>query len=84
MVLADMKMNIFPKIYVDPLKLRVKVPFDYSEYLDTVAKFAPLKDTVKFYYALFSESGFEDKLIEEAENLSNLLLYDLKKIVNYK
>ena len=58
-------------------------PFDYSEYLDTTAKLTPLKDTAKFYYALFSESGFDNKIIEEAENGSNLQLYDLTKIVNY-
>ena len=34
------------------------VPFSYSEYLDTLAKLTPLKEKAKFYYALFSESGF--------------------------
>lgn len=59
-------------------------PFDYSEYLDTKAKLTPLKDTAKFYYALFSESGFDEKIMEEAENDTALKLYDLKKIVNFK
>lgn len=60
------------------------VAFDYSEYLDTMAKLTPLKEKAQFFYALFSESGFDDKIIEEAEKESNLQLYDLQKIVNYK
>lgn len=56
----------------------------YSEYLDTMAKLTPLKDAAQFYYALFSESGFDDKIIEDAKSKGNLLLYDLNKIVNYK
>lgn len=59
-------------------------PFDYSEYLDAKAKLTPLKDTAKFYYVLFSESGFDKKIMVEAENESNLQLYDLQKIVNFK
>lgn len=58
--------------------------FNYSDYLDTTAKLTPLKETAKFYYALFSESGFDDKVIAETEKGSELRLYDLKKIVNYK
>ena len=41
-------------------------------------------NTEKFYYALFSESGFDEKIEEEAENSDSLYLYDLKTIVNYK
>lgn len=59
-------------------------PFDYSEYLDTKAKLTPLKETAKFYYALFSNSGFDEKIQSEAENDENITLYDLKQIVNYK
>jgi len=59
-------------------------PFDYSEYLDTKAKLTSLKDTSKFYYALFSKSGFDDKILEEAENDNALWLYNLNQIVNYK
>ncbi len=58
-------------------------PFTYSEYLDTTAKLAPLKETAKFTYALFSESGFDEQLTAEAQN-SGLLLYPLETIVNYK
>ncbi len=60
------------------------VAFHYSDYLDTMAKLTPLKETAKFYYALFSESGFDEKIIAEAEKERNLQLYDLQKIVNYK
>ena len=59
-------------------------PFSYSEYLDTRAKLAPLKEKAKFYYALFSESGFDEKIKAEAERLEELYLYDLKQIVNLK
>lgn len=59
-------------------------PFSYSEYLDTMAKLAPLKEKAKFYYALFSESGFDEKINAEAERLEELYLYDLKQIVNLK
>ena len=59
-------------------------PFDYSEYLDTVTKLTPLKDTAKFYYALFSESGFDSKIVSEADNNNNIALYNLNQIVNYK
>ena len=59
-------------------------PFSYSEYLNTKAKLTPLKDTATFYYALFSQSGFDNKIIEEAKTENNLQLYDLKKIVNFK
>lgn len=59
-------------------------PFDYSEYLDTVTKLTPLKETAKFYYALFSESGFDDKVVSETENNDNITLYNLNQIVNYK
>ncbi|MBQ8837118.1 MAG: ATP-binding protein [Clostridia bacterium] len=61
-----------------------KAPFDYSEYLNTTAKLTPLKEGATFYYALFSESGFDEKITAEAEQGDNLKLYDLHKIVNYK
>lgn len=57
-------------------------PFSYSEYLDTAAKLGPLKEKAKFYYALFSESGFDDRVVKEAEEKDNLRLYDLDTIVN--
>ncbi|MBQ9277717.1 MAG: ATP-binding protein [Lachnospiraceae bacterium] len=59
-----------------------KTKFNYSEYLDTLAKLMSLKETADFYYVLFSKSGFDKKIIEEAKNDSRLLLYDLNQIVN--
>lgn len=59
-------------------------PFDYSEYLGTVAKLTPQKEKSKFYYALFSESNFDDKIINEAKISKNIFLYDLSTIVNLK
>lgn len=57
------------------------VPFSYAEYLDTLAKLTPLKKNVTFYYALFSESGFEEKIIAEAA-ARQTQLYTLAQIVN--
>ena len=59
-------------------------PFSYSEYLDTFTKLTPLKDNANFYYALFSQSGFDKKIIFEAQNSNRLYLYELKDIVNFK
>ena len=59
-------------------------PFSYSEYLDTIAKLTPQKEKAKFYYALFSESGFDDKIVAEAETSEELYLYNLETIVNLK
>ena len=60
-----------------------KSPFSYSEYLDTAAKLNPQKQKAKFYYALFSENGFDDKIVKEAEK-ADMSLYSLETIVNYK
>lgn len=57
------------------------VPFSYSEYLDTLAKLSPLKEKATFYYALFSENGFDEKMIADAAN-ATVQLYSLKQIVN--
>lgn len=57
-------------------------PFSYTEYLDTMAKLAPLKETAKFYYALFSESGF-DKRITDCAAGEKTQLYTLDQIVYY-
>lgn len=56
-------------------------PFSYSEYLDTICKLAPQKEKAVFYYALFSESGFDKKIQAEAANNDHLLLYSLADIV---
>ena len=58
------------------------VSFSYAEYLDTLAKLSPQKNHAEFYYALFSESGFNSKIVDHAaENKTQL--YTLDQIVNY-
>lgn len=58
------------------------VPFSYAEYLDTLAKLSLQKNHAEFYYALFSESGFDSKIVDHAaENKPQL--YTLDQIVNY-
>lgn len=57
-----------------------KEPFTYGEYLDTLAKLTPLKEKAKFHYALFSENGYDDKIIADAEK-DGTTLYDLEQIV---
>ena len=61
-----------------------KQPFRYSEYLNTVAKLTPQKSKASFYYALFSESGFDEKIEEIAREDQTLRLYDLGEIVSYR
>ena len=56
------------------------VPFSYSEYLDTLAKLTTLKEKSKFYYALFSESGFDQKILDCAA-MNETQLYSLEDIV---
>jgi len=56
------------------------VPFSYSEYLDTLAKLTPLKEKSKFYYALFSENGFDQKILDCAA-MNETQLYSLENIV---
>ena len=56
------------------------VPFSYSEYLDTLAKLTPLKEKSKFYYALFAESGFDQKILDCAA-MNETQLYSLEDIV---
>ena len=59
-------------------------PFSYGEYLDTACKLAPQKEKADFYYALFSESGFDKKIQQEAAGNQRLLLYSLADIVGKK
>lgn len=60
-----------------------KEPFTYTEYLNTLSKLTPLKEKAKFYYALFSESGFDEKIVEDLKE-NNTFIYTLSQIVNYK
>lgn len=57
-----------------------KSPFSFSDYLDTVAKLTTQKGQAEFFYALFSESGFEPKV--QAEASDHVFLYSLDKIIN--
>lgn len=57
-------------------------PFSYTEYLNTLAKLTPLKKNATFYYALFSESGFDEKIAAEAAERKTQL-YALEQVVNY-
>ncbi len=59
-----------------------KVPFSYSEYLDTLAKLTNLKESATFYYALFSASGFDEKIEKEAKENERIKLYHLEAIVD--
>ena len=56
-------------------------PFSYGEYLDTCAKLTPQKDNAEFYYYLFSESGFDEKLTAEARENERIALIGLEQIV---
>ena len=60
-----------------------KEAFEFAEYLNTKTKLSPLQEKTKFHYALFSESGFDDKVMAEAEKDVNIHLYTLDQIVNY-
>ena len=53
----------------------------YSEYLDTIAKLSPQKEKAEFYYYLFSESGFDEKIIAEAEKTDRIRLIAIDDIV---
>lgn len=58
--------------------------FTYSEYLEVVGKLTPQKESAEFYYALFSESGFDRELYEAEKQDRNLYLYSLHDIVSCK
>lgn len=59
-------------------------PFRYSEYLDTLAKLAPEKEKADFYYGLFSESGFDEKVTAAAREDDKIQLYTLDEVVGYE
>lgn len=58
-------------------------PFTYGEYLNTLAKLTPQKNDADFHYALFSQNGFDEKIIADAKS-SGTQLYSLEEIVNFK
>lgn len=60
-------------------------PFRYSEYLDAAAKLSNYKDKAEFYYYLFSESGFDEKIVEESgRSNGSIVLCGLDDIVSFK
>ena len=71
------------KYLVGECKFKGK-PFRYSEYLDTTVKLSVHKEKAEFYYYLFSESGFDENIIDEALKDSHVVLCDLDEIVGYK
>ncbi len=68
------------KYLVGECKFKGK-PFSYGEYLDTIAKLSPQKEKAEFYYYLFSESGFDEKIIAEAEKTNTVKLIKIEDIV---
>ncbi len=59
-------------------------PFSYGEYLDTAAKLSTQKEKSDFYYMLFSESGFDEKLTAEAKNDKRIELVGIERVVGNK
>lgn len=60
-------------------------PFRYSEYLDATAKLSNYKDKAEFFYYLFSESGFDEKIVEESgRSNGSIVLCGLDDIVSFK
>lgn len=57
-------------------------PFAYGEYLDTIAKLGKEKEKAEFYYYLFAENGFDDRLYTEAEKNGNIRLVGINEIVS--
>lgn len=59
----------------------------YNSIIEAVAlgstKLTPVKEKAKFYYALFSENGFDEKIIANADP-DTTQLYPLETIINYK
>ena len=60
------------------------VPFKHSEYLNTMVKLTPFKESGSFWYVLFSESGFDEKILNEAKKSEHVRLYSMEEVVNFK
>lgn len=69
------------KFLVGECKFKGK-PFAYGEYLDTLAKLRKEKEKAEFYYYLFAENGFDDRLYTEAEKNGNIRLVGINEIVS--
>lgn len=61
-----------------------RLPFRYSEYLDTLAKLTLEKEKAEFYYGLFSEAGFDEKVTAAARKDDRVQLYTLDGVVGYE
>lgn len=55
-------------------------PLSYADYLDTAAKLMQQQEKADFYYYLFSESGFDERLTEEACHNDRLRLVALEDL----
>ena len=55
-------------------------PLSYADYLDTAAKLMSQQEKADFYYYLFSESGFDEKLTEAAIQNDRLRLVPLEDL----
>jgi AAA+ ATPase superfamily predicted ATPase len=71
------------KYLVGECKFKGK-PFTYGDFLDTMVKLSSQKEKAEFYYYLFSESGFVEKLSDEARKNHNIHLVNLDDIVKLK
>lgn len=58
-------------------------PFEYSEYQDMVKKRIVEDNDTSVYYYLFSKSGFDEKIVEEAKENEKMYLYSLNEIVGF-
>ena len=61
------------------------VPLDFLAvcgYNHTKSRFSKSKKKAEFYYAFFSESGFDDKIVHDA-NENETALYNLETIVGF-
>ena len=68
------------KYLVGECKFKGK-PFTYGDFLDTAVKLSSQKEKAEFYYYLFSESDFVEKLSDEARRNHNIHLVSLDDIV---
>lgn len=59
-------------------------PFNYTEYLEITAKLLSLQKNAKFFYALFSLTGFDEKVLKQSDSDDNLYLYNIETIVNFR
>ena len=71
--------DIEKKYLVGECKFK-STPFSYSEFLDLEAKLKAEKEKNKFYYILFSKSGFDSKIKTQNITDSPVLLYDLEDL----